>query len=117
LEKAISSIVDLQYNQKLAISVCSNIEALPSIDNWDDVLRELNWMTNYKSDYSVGVLTANIYNKFYKDIPSSCELTKYNLCNTIKSELSSDDTFYGRFYRQLRLDQKNKNKNKDYIIE
>ena len=54
-------------------------------------------MNNYKSNSSINTLTANVYNKFYNT--GDLNFTKYDLCNFIKQELSSNDTFYGRFYR------------------
>jgi hypothetical protein len=80
----------------MASDICSKIYELSSL-NWENIFSNLIWMNNYKSNSSINTLTANVYNKFYNT--GDLNFTKYDLCNFIKQELSSDDTFYGRFYR------------------
>jgi hypothetical protein len=99
----------------MVIQACSDIYELSSL-NWENIFSNLIWMNRYKSDSSINTLTSNVYNKFYSNT-DNLNFTKYDICNFIKQELSSDDTFYGRFYRQLRFDQDNQIKNKEYIIK
>ena len=44
------------------------------------------------------------------------DITPYDVYSAVKNALSGESTFYGRFYRQLRLDQGQQRANKEYRI-
>ena len=44
------------------------------------------------------------------------DITPYEVYSAVKDVLSGESTFYGRFYKQLRLDQDNQRANREYII-
>lgn len=73
-------------------------------------------MRDYMPSESIGAALAYVYEKCY-DGRNLSDITAREICGVVADSLSGNDTFYGRFYRQLNLDQEVKKPVKDYIVE
>jgi len=114
LDVAVASLSACKYNQNLAIDARAAVEKLDSLE-WSKVSPIIESMSIYKGMASTQRLSAELFGELYDGKPLS-SVTKYGLCRSISQHLSSDDTFYGRFYRQLRLDQDQRADDRMYIV-
>lgn len=64
----------------------------------------------------VNAVSSYVFDECYGSRPLS-DVTPYRLHAAIASALSGEDTFYGRFYKQLRLDLPQQYQNRQYIAD
>ena len=114
ITKAISSVAYTKYNTKMASDICESISRLRSLE-WSSVSAYLAELDKYKPDRSVDKACSCVYDACYKGRALS-NITLQDVRNAVQQALSSDETFYGRFYRQLRLDREAQRETREYIV-
>lgn len=112
---AIASISSCSHNGKIAENLAARITDLSSL-GWDVVWPVVqSELVSVKPAAQVAAVSSSIWNACYKDMQLS-DVTARMLRDAVTAALSGEDTFYGRFYRQLQLDQIEKSETKQYII-
>lgn len=95
--------------------MCERVNGLGTLA-WKDVSAVIWEMETYMTQAQVNAITSEVNNACYAGKQLS-DVTLYGLRKAIKEAASKQETFYGRFYRQLRLDLDDQVGTKNYIVE